>query len=56
MLYMCIYIHTYIYIFKEGEIKFADRLSKARFFFKNKLKQRGMYDVLKDLVFDEMSL
>ena len=34
MLYMDIYIYIYIYIFREGEIKFADRLSKERFFAK----------------------
>ena len=31
---MCEYIYIYIFIFRDGEINFADRLSKARIFVK----------------------
>ena len=33
-IYIFIYIHIHIYIFTKGEIKFADRSSKAQFFVK----------------------
>ena len=54
---MCVYIYIYIYLYVEMvKLNSLTGCQKRDSLLKKKLKQRGMYDVLKDLVFDEMSL
>ena len=56
-IYMCVYICIYIYVYLEWvNLNSLTGSQKRDSLLKNKLKERGMIDVLKDLVFDELSL
>ena len=53
-IYIHIYIYIYIYIYLETvKLNSLTGCQKRDPLLKNKLKQRGMYDVLKYLVFEE---
>ena len=57
-IYIYVYTHdlyTYIYL-QRVKLNSLTCCQKRDSLLKVKLKQRGMYDVLKDLVFDEKSL